>query len=175
MRMISTSVNKTLGLGKIIAGYLKKGDIICLYGQLGSGKTVLVKGIAIGLGIKKNNVISPSFVLIRQHPAKLSLNHFDLYRLKSPENILELGYEEYLYGDGVSVVEWAEKLDYLEPREYLKIDLTVKGDHQRLLCFQAKGRRYRQLLENINPAIAEGHCKDFGLNQRKANRRDVTK
>lgn len=150
MQITSRSVSNTLKLGKLIAGNLKRGQIICLFGQLGSGKTVFAKGIASGLGIKKEEVISPSFVLIRQYPqGKLPLYHFDLYRLKKPEDILVLGYEEYLYGDGIVVIEWADRLKYLLPKEFLKIELWVRNKSQRLLKFSAFGRGYKKLLKKI--------------------------
>lgn len=137
-------------IGKLIAGNLKSGDIICLFGELGSGKTVLVKGIAEGLGIKGEKIISPSFVLIREHhQGKLPLYHFDLYRLKSPSAILGLGYEEYFYDEGITVIEWADRLKYLLPGESLKIEISFRTPAQRLLEFSAKGSRYKELLGEI--------------------------
>jgi tRNA threonylcarbamoyladenosine biosynthesis protein TsaE len=154
MRLTSGSVKQTLGIGGKISGNLKKGDIICLFGEFGSGKTVLTKGIAAGLGIKRDKIVSPSFVLIRQYPAaKIPLNHFDLYRLRSASDIPVLGYEEYLYGEGISVIEWADRLKYLLPKECLKIELTVKSKTQRSLRLIAFGKRYRRLLEDINEDI----------------------
>jgi len=150
MKIISNSVNETVKLGQVIARNLKPGDIICLFGQLGSGKTVFTKGIAQGMGIKKNMVSSPSFVLLRQHTkGRLPLYHFDLYRLKDLGDILGLGYEEYLYDKGVTIVEWADRLKYLLPQEYLKIKLSLKKDSQRLLEFIPVGRRYKELLKGI--------------------------
>lgn len=154
MQIISKSVNATLNLGRKIAKSLQKGDIICLFGELGSGKTVLTKGIAAGLGIKKNTVISPSFVLIRQHiGTKLPLYHLDLYRLKTAADILALGYEEYIYNNAVVVIEWADRLDYLLPKECLRIELFVKSKSNRLIKFSAFGIRYKRLLEEINEDI----------------------
>jgi tRNA threonylcarbamoyladenosine biosynthesis protein TsaE len=151
MEIISKSVKDTLDIGKVIAKNLQKGDIICLFGELGSGKTVLTKGIAGGLGIEKSRIVSPSFVLIRQHnSAKLPLYHFDLYRLKDPKDIVTIGYEEYLYDDGISVIEWADRLKYILPKEFLKIELFIKSKKQRLLKFKAFGNRYKELLERIH-------------------------
>lgn len=150
MKIISQSVNDTLKIGKVIARNLRKGDILCLFGELGSGKTVLTKGIASALGIKRRKVISPSFVLIRQYAtAKIPLYHFDLYRLKAIEDILALGYEEYFYDDGITVIEWADRLKYLLPKEYLKIKLSIKSDAQRLLQISALGKHYRGVLGKI--------------------------
>ena len=150
MQLISRSVQDTLNIGKRISGHLKPADIICLFGELGSGKTVLAKGIAGGLGIKKEKIISPTFVLIRQYPrAKIPLYHFDLYRVKTAKDILGLGYEEYFYGAGITVIEWADRLMRLMPAGHLKIKLSVKKKNQRLLEFVASGARYKKILENL--------------------------
>ncbi|MFH1269988.1 MAG: tRNA (adenosine(37)-N6)-threonylcarbamoyltransferase complex ATPase subunit type 1 TsaE [Candidatus Omnitrophota bacterium] len=154
MKIISKSVNDTLKIGRGIARNLRKGDIICLFGELGSGKTVLSKGIASALGLKKSEVISPSFVLIRQYStARIPFYHFDLYRLERIEDIFALGYEEYFYDDGITVVEWADRLKYLLPGEYLKIKLYIRSDSQRLFEFTAFGKYYKGLLRKIHEDI----------------------
>src|SRR3989338_4907104 len=108
MVLISNSPRETMSIGKRIAKKLRKGDILCLFGEFGSGKTILTKGIALGLSLKKEEIISPSFVLLRQYSkAKIPLYHFDLYRLKKMQEIISLGYEEYFYNQGITVVEWA--------------------------------------------------------------------
>ena len=154
MQIISHSVKETLRIGGMIARNLEKGDIICLFGELGSGKTVLTKGIALGLGNAKDKIISPSFVLIREHSkGKLPLYHFDLYRLKRPQDILSLGYEEYLFDKAVTVIEWADRLKYLTPQEFLKVELFLKPRTRRLLKFSAFGKRYKELLKRIHDNI----------------------
>lgn len=153
MEIISRSVNETIKAGKGIAKYLSAGDILCLKGELGSGKTVFVKGIASGLGIEARDVISPSFVLIRCHSAKLPLFHFDLYRLSDPKDILNLGYEDYLFDGGVSAIEWPERLGCLMPKEFLKIELSLRTTTHRLLKFSARGEHYLKLLEEIHDHI----------------------
>lgn len=150
MKVISRSVKDTLKIGRVIAINLRKGDIICLFGELGSGKTVLSKGIASALGVKRSKVISPSFVLIRQYStARIPLYHFDLYRLKTIEDIFALGYEEYFYDDGITVIEWADRLKYLLPDEYLKIKLYIKSESERRLEFTAFGKHHKELLRKI--------------------------
>jgi tRNA threonylcarbamoyladenosine biosynthesis protein TsaE len=152
MQIISKSVKATLNIGRGMAKHLQRGDIICLFGQLGSGKTVLTKGIAWGLGISRGAVSSPSFVLISQYAGrKLALNHFDLYRLKEQREILTLGYEDYLYGEAVSVIEWADRLGDLLPKECLKIELRIKSDRRRVLKFSALGSRFNELLKAFVP------------------------
>jgi len=154
MNLISHSVKHTFNIGKTIAGYLDKGDIVCLFGELGSGKTVLTKGISSGLGVAKNKVISPTFVLIRQYKGRIPVYHFDLYRLDSPTDIFGLGYEEFFYDEGVCVIEWADRLKNLLPQEFLKIELFVKGAKTRLLNLTAQGRRYKALLKEIYAHIS---------------------
>lgn len=154
MKVISESPQDTLRLGSLIAKNLKPSDIICLFGDLGSGKTVLTKGLGKGLGIKSTSINSPSFVLIRQYSGgRLPLYHFDLYRLNRPLDIWYLGYEEYLSERGVVVIEWADRLRDLTPREFLKIELSLKGNQKRLLEFNAFGRRYKELLRRIHEDI----------------------
>jgi tRNA threonylcarbamoyladenosine biosynthesis protein TsaE len=150
------SVKDTLAFGRAIARYLRPGDIVCLYGGLGAGKTVLSKGIAWGLGIKKEEVISPTFVIIRQYPGRITLNHFDLYRLDGLMDIAVLGYEEYLYGEGVSVIEWADRLEALAPQEFLKIELEVLGAQKgRLIRLTAVGKRYEELLVELKRKLSK--------------------
>ncbi len=151
MKIISNSVNETLRVGRKIAKYLQKGDIVCLFGQLGAGKTVLTKGIASGLGIDKDKIISPTFVLVKQQTTRhnLSFYHFDFYRINSPEDIFALGYEEYFYGNGISVIEWPARLSYLLPTEFLKVELSLISDSRREFRFSAFGRRYKDLLKKI--------------------------
>ena len=133
IEILSNSYNKTLKLGKKFSAQLKPGDIVCLFGDLGSGKTTLVKGIAQGLGIAPDVVNSPTFVLLNIYEGKLPLYHFDLYRLEDVQEILALGYEEYFYGDGITIVEWAERLRHLLPEKYLRVELFHRGEEKRLI------------------------------------------
>jgi len=154
MEKLSTCVNQTLQIGKKIAANLNGGEIILLSGCLGAGKTVLAKGIACGLGINKNEVISPTFVLLRVHKGKHSLQHFDLYRIKDPKDIFALGYDEYFYSENITVVEWPQRLRFLLPKEFLKIKLLIRGKNKRLIKFFAKGSRYKKLLKKIDENIS---------------------
>ena len=155
MERISSSVKQTLKLGKMIAGKLRAGDIILLSGSLGAGKTILAKGIAQGLGINKNNVVSPTFILLRVYQGKHLLQHFDFYRIKTPQDLLALGYQEYLYSDAVTLIEWPQRLKFLLPKEFLKIKLFHKAKNQRYFKFIAKGSKYKKLLEKIYEDIGD--------------------
>lgn len=150
MRVISCSVNETIKVGSLIAKSIKPGDCVLLFGELGSGKTVLAKGFARGLGIPLKRVISPSFTLIREHKGRIPFYHFDLYRLKSPRDVLGLGYEEYILGDGLTLIEWADRLKYLLPKECLKVRLSVKGENKRELLISASGSRYKEALKRLH-------------------------
>lgn len=155
MQLESKSYRDTLKIGKAIAKFLKKGDIVCLFGKLGAGKTLLTKGIAKGLGISADTVNSPSFVIMNQYDAEqFPIYHFDFYRLKSSQDIAALGYEEYFYSQGVSVIEWADRLGYLMPDGFLKIELLMmKPNSKRLLKFSASGSRYKKLLKELDENI----------------------
>ncbi|MGD0336659.1 MAG: tRNA (adenosine(37)-N6)-threonylcarbamoyltransferase complex ATPase subunit type 1 TsaE [Candidatus Omnitrophota bacterium] len=156
MRFTSSSVKETLHIGRLLATKLEPGDIICLSGELGSGKTVFTKGIAEGLGIARSKIISPSFVLIRDYRGKrIPLYHFDLYRLKREQDIFNLGYEAYLYGRGVTVIEWADKLKNITPPEFLKIYFKHLGRVKRGMEFSAFGGRYKKLLKELDDNIRD--------------------
>ena len=148
-KIISKSPEETIKLGMQLAKNFKVGDIVCLVGDLGTGKTTLIQGIAQGLKIKKTKVNSPTFVLMNVYYGKFTLYHLDLYRLADAGDINSIGYEEFLYGDGVAVVEWADRLGSLLPEEYLQINLNHKKLNEREIQLSTKGSRYRDLLEKI--------------------------
>ena len=137
---------ETYNLGMSIGKLAIHDDVFLLVGNLGTGKTCLTQGIGRGLGIKEY-IPSPSFVLIRQFYGRLILYHIDLYRLDLPQEIAFLGLEDYLYGGGVCVIEWAEKGLTLMPPEYLLIKIDYLGDTKRNLEFEARGNRYEEILD----------------------------
>jgi len=132
MIRISNSVDETIGIGAALAKRLKAGDVVALIGDLGSGKTVLTKGIARGLGVKDVRYVnSPTFVIIKEYKGKLPLYHFDLYRLDHSSVIDAENFEEYFYGGGVTVVEWADKIRRLLPKKHIEVRLSVAGEGKR--------------------------------------------
>lgn len=148
MKITTNSTDETIKLGKKIGQHLKSGDVLGLIGDLGTGKTTLVKGIAAGLNINEQEVSSPSFTLIKEYRGKIPLYHFDLYRLDKVEDIALLGMDEYLFDDGACVIEWAEKMKMLLP-DYLQINLIVSGENKRELEFTAHAKRYVKLLGKL--------------------------
>ncbi len=126
MEIITNSVEETIYLGKSIANTLRSGDVVLLNGDLGAGKTHLVKGIAQGLGIK-DTITSPTFTIENKYKgSKAKLNHFDVYRVNDEDEILDIGFEESIYSDAVSVIEWSDLIKGILPEEY--IDIRIYRD-----------------------------------------------
>jgi tRNA threonylcarbamoyladenosine biosynthesis protein TsaE len=122
----SKSVEETMGIGEKFAKGLKPGDCVALIGDLGAGKTVFTKGVAKGLGVKDACYVnSPTFVIIKEYEGKLPLYHFDLYRLNGHSGFDDMNYEEYFYGNGVTVIEWADKIKELLPESYWEVKLKA--------------------------------------------------
>ena len=148
LELISRKPAETHRFGMNIGRLVIPSDILLLVGELGAGKTCLTRGIARGLGIE-DYIPSPSFVLIRQFCGRLPLYHVDLYRLDLPPEIADLGLDDYLYGDGVCVIEWAEKGLSLMPAEYMLIKIGYIGDTERNLKLEAYGSRYIEMLDKL--------------------------
>ncbi len=147
--LITGAERETVKLGEKIAAELKPGDVLALFGNLGSGKTTLTRGIARGLGVKQNEVSSPSFVLVKEYQGRMPIYHIDLYRLDNYAVVEREGFADYLDSDGVSVIEWAERMEELLPRDYLRINLEIKDRNKRKISLIAVGRRYRELVKKL--------------------------
>ena len=146
----SYSEDETVSWGKILGGLLKAGDIVGLIGNLGAGKTYFVKGVADGLGIPEDQyVASPTFTLINEYRGSVTLYHFDLYRIQHEKEIEGLGYEEYLFGNGLVIIEWAEKMLRYLPEERLLIEIERVNDKTRNFIFTGRGGWYSEIVEHI--------------------------
>ncbi len=133
------SASATKALGAALAEQLKAGDVILLRGDLGAGKSELARGIARGLGVRVH-VPSPSFTILQVYDdGRLPLYHFDWYRIGSAEELYELSLEEYLYGDGVSVIEWPEMAEEAVPETHLQITICAGGESGRRLSVEPAG------------------------------------
>lgn len=127
MQYESFSAQDTLELGRKFGAEAKPGQIICLNGDLGTGKTVFTKGIAEGLGVT-GPVVSPTFTVLQIYEnGRIPLYHFDVYRIDDPEEMEQIGYREYFYGDGLTVIEWSELIDELIPPEAVKVTITKES------------------------------------------------
>ena len=142
---------ETLDLGRRIGRSAQPGDVLALVGELGSGKTVLAKGIAEGLGAATaREVTSPTFVLCREYlDGRIPLYHFDAYRLRGAADLEAIGSADVFGGDGLSVVEWADRAPQALPPDHLEIMLEVIGDETRRLTFTARGPQAERLLGGV--------------------------
>lgn len=146
---ISHSEAQTRRLGARLGELLQSGDVICLAGELGTGKTCLAQGIGRGLGIE-GPITSPSFTLISEYrQARLPFYHIDLYRISEAKETLSLGLEEYFYGEGVCIVEWADRAPEVLPAAHLWIELRHIDETKRGLLMKAVGKRYEELLREF--------------------------
>jgi len=149
VKIISESVEQTQALGEAIARGLRGGELIALIGELGTGKTQWVKGLALGLGVESDMVNSPTFTLINEYPGRLTLTHIDAYRLERAEQLTALGFDEIRSSGGVVVVEWADRVwEIMEPHQPLTIRLTHRGQTERELEME---NFPVYLLDRINP------------------------
>jgi tRNA threonylcarbamoyladenosine biosynthesis protein TsaE len=136
-------------LGKLMTG----GEIIGLAGEFGAGKTVFVRGFAQGLGVGRDAwVRSPSFTLINEYLGRLPLYHIDLYRVSTPGELESLNLRDYLYGDGVAIVEWFDRLPAAEVNEYLRIEIAVGEGSIRELTLSARGEPYKNIVDRLSQA-----------------------
>jgi len=144
------SDRETIELGKKIGALLCPGDVVALIGPLGSGKTWFTKGIALGLGIDPAMVItSPSFALVNEYDAGHPLYHMDLYRLEQISEILATGLEEYLYNDGVAVVEWADRLPGILPEWSITLSFSILDDQRRDITISGGHRRAAEIIKHL--------------------------
>jgi len=148
MKFASHSPEETQRFGKELGHIAKPGDVILLVGKLGAGKTCLTQGIAWGLNID-GYARSPSFVVVNEYRGRLPMYHIDLYRLDSIAEISDIGLDDYLNGNGLCVVEWADKALELLPQQKLLIKIDLIGENERTLDFVSHGKRYQEMVSDI--------------------------
>ena len=140
---------ETKCLGEKTGRFLKEGDVVALIGNLGVGKTVIANGLCAGLGVNEDYITSPTYTIINQYDGKIPVYHIDLYRLNDSKELYNLGWDEYIYGNGACIIEWADKAGERLPEEYLMVNIEVIGQEKRKITLQEKGTSYKSLLERV--------------------------
>lgn len=152
----SENIEQTEKLGVLVGKLLVKGDFLALTGDLGAGKTAFTKGVAKGLGIDEE-VTSPTFTIINEyHGGSVSLAHMDVYRLKNPEELENIGFYDYLQ-DFVIVMEWADKVKEILPEDVLWVDFKVSGESKRKIKFASKSAHYDSVIEELKNCSGVGN------------------
>jgi tRNA threonylcarbamoyladenosine biosynthesis protein TsaE len=156
--VITANQEQTWKIGELLGARLGAGDTVCLYGDLGAGKTSFAYGIALGLEVKSPYITSPTFTFVNEYEGRVPFYHIDLYRLKGPEELENIGFEEYIETDGVTVIEWAERAEDELPPECLNVYLSYVDEKSREIGFFAEGARYEKLLDELkqNLNVQEG-------------------
>jgi tRNA threonylcarbamoyladenosine biosynthesis protein TsaE len=148
MNFVTNTVDETIDIGIKIGKALRPGDIVCLDGDLGSGKTHLTKGIALGLGIS-DHITSPTFNIVNEYEGRLKFYHFDVYRVNDPDEIAAIGFDEYIFSDAASVIEWSDYIRELIPEEHIQIIIKKESETRRNISVEWFGKRYSYLKEAL--------------------------
>ncbi len=147
---------ETIKAGKALGSILGASDVVCLTGDLGAGKTAFTRGIAEALGITEH-ITSPTFTIVNEYEGTLPLYHFDVYRTSGSDEMFDIGFEEYLYGNGVTVIEWADMISDILPKEYVQVNIEqtfVEPDSiGREISFDFKGKRYEEYETRLVEAL----------------------
>jgi len=128
LNIVSHSETETIGLAEKLGKLFRPGDMLILVGELGSGKTVFVRGLATGLGLDPDRVNSPSYTVVNEYPGDKPLYHFDLYRIADPSELYEIGWDDYRDRPGVTVVEWGEKAAGMLPPTYYRVTFEIQDE-----------------------------------------------
>jgi tRNA threonylcarbamoyladenosine biosynthesis protein TsaE len=145
--------SRTAHLGAALAAMLKAGDVVALVGDLGAGKTRLVQAVAEAMGVDRSEVTSPTFVLIHEYAGRLPIYHFDTYRLRDLDEFVELGAEELLYGDGVCLIEWGDRVDAVLPADHLRCEIEITGETARRFRFTGTGPRSEEIVDELREGM----------------------
>ena len=143
-KITAKNLHETEEIGKLIGKHLKEGAIVCLSGDLGAGKTTLAKSLALELGVSEY-VTSPSYTIINEYFGRVPVYHFDVYRINDIEELYEIGYEEYFFGKGITIIEWASMILELIPEDSIFIDINVVSENERIFTFKGN----KKFLEDI--------------------------
>jgi tRNA threonylcarbamoyladenosine biosynthesis protein TsaE len=159
----SRSDRETVDLGRRLGGFLKAGCTIGLIGDLGAGKTCFIKGMAEGLNnTPADEVTSPTFTILQEYPGAVPLYHFDAYRLCGSSDLEAIGFNEYIGGDGVAVIEWADRISDALPPEAIIIRIDWRSEHERLFTCVSRGAQHRGLISAFCDSLTAARAKTTG-------------
>jgi len=151
-----TTLAETEILGRLLGNLVRPGDVLCLNGDLGAGKTALSQAIARGLGVPEDcYVTSPSFAIMHEYQGRMPMYHMDFYRLQDASEVEDLGFEEYFYLEGVTVIEWSDRAIEILPKERMIISMELNSDLSRTVILQGSAG-YTELLQRINLELQNG-------------------
>lgn len=145
----TNNATETEDLGRRIADGLRGGEVIAMTGDLGAGKTTLTKALAKQLGVK-DYVTSPTFTIVNEYEGRLKLFHFDVYRIADIEEMYDLGFEEYIYGDGVSIIEWSNLIKEILPEDTINIEILASGIDERSITISGRGKKFENLSKELS-------------------------
>ena len=148
MNLHVNNLKDTEQIGKIIGRCIEGGTVICLDGDLGVGKTALTQFIAKELGVDEY-ITSPTFTIIKEYEGRLPIYHMDVYRIDSEEGMYDLGYDEYIYSEGVTIIEWSHLIENILPEERINIEIKRVDEQGRLFTVDGKGRVFKKLAEEL--------------------------
>lgn len=150
----TSSGEETIGLGQRLGTCLQEGDVVALTGDLGSGKTWFTKGLALGMGVPPDEVVtSPSFALMNAYEGRCTLFHMDVYRLETVSDFLDAGLDEYLHGSGVAVMEWADRWPEILPEMHLKVRIAILNEHSRKITLSGSHPEAMRILREMKREV----------------------
>ncbi|MGE4282118.1 MAG: tRNA (adenosine(37)-N6)-threonylcarbamoyltransferase complex ATPase subunit type 1 TsaE [Clostridia bacterium] len=156
IKLISNSPQETEQIAYKIGVQLEPGCVVCLGGDLGAGKTAFTKGLVKAYGIEED-VTSPTFTIVNEYDGNVPVYHFDVYRIHDVDEMFEIGFEEYIYGEGISVIEWAENIKEILPQVYLKVSIKKdldKSENFREIIIEAIGDKYNAIIAQVGSMIS---------------------
>lgn len=157
IQITTRSEAETVSIGRILGSALRPGDTVCLTGGIGSGKTAFTRGIAEALGITEH-ITSPTFTILNEYRGDIPLYHFDVYRLEDADELIDIGFEEYLEARGIAVIEWAEKVACVLPSDHVNISFDRDGkefSNKRTLKIEFRGERYDSVSDEFLKKYSE--------------------
>lgn len=149
LKVKTNSAKETEKLGRLIGESLVGGEIIAMTGDLGAGKTTMTKSLAKGLDIDEH-ITSPTFTIVNEYDGRLKLFHFDVYRIDYIEEMYDLGYEEYFYSGGVCIIEWANLIEEILPKDIINIEISALDEYTREIVISGKGEKFDHIVKELS-------------------------